>query len=465
MKRTLYEKIRRAHLIHEGRGETPVLYIDRHLIHEVTSPVAFSILGEEGLTVRRPETCLAVVDHVTPTVNREKGITDPLAAAQVKALAQNCEEAKITFHDMDSPGNGITHVVAPETGFVHPGMTLVCGDSHTATHGAFGALAFGIGTSEVARVLSTQCLPSEEAKTMSVEVDGSLRPGVTAKDMALAVIRKLGTAGATGHVIEFRGKAVRDLSMEGRMTLCNMAVEAGARAGMIAPDETTFSYLSGKPHTPTGEAWQCAKAYWKTLVTDEGASFDARVRLNGEEIEPLVTWGTSPEQVTEVSGKVPDPDTSVDEKHRETWAGALSYMGLSPGTPMGEIPLDNVFIGSCTNGRIEDLREAAGVVRGRKVAAGVTAMVVPGSVAVKEAAEQEGLDVVFKAAGFQWREPGCSMCLAMNDDFLLPEKRCASTSNRNFRGRQGEGSRTHLVSPRVAAASAVAGRIVSPDAL
>jgi len=457
--RTLFDKIWESHLVDRQDDGTCRIYIDRHLVHEVTSPQAFEGLRLAGRRVRRPEATLAVADHNVPTSDRSKGIADEESRIQVETLARNCEDFGVPFIAMDDVRQGIVHIIGPEQGFTQPGMTIVCGDSHTSTHGAFGALAFGIGTSEVEHVLATQTLVQKPAKNMRVTVAGARPLGVTAKDLVLAIIGKLGTAGGTGHVIEYAGEAIRELSMEGRMTVCNMSIEAGARAGLIAPDETTFDYLRGRPMAPKAGRWEAAVAYWKTLPSDSGARYDAEVTLEAAEIVPQVTWGTSPEDVVPITGRVPDPAAAPDEDKRHAMQRALDYMGLSAGTPMQEVRVDKVFIGSCTNGRIEDLREAAAVARGRKVAEGVYAMIVPGSGLVKHQAEEEGLDKIFTEAGFDWREPGCSMCLAMNADRLEPGERCASTSNRNFEGRQGRGGRTHLVSPGMAAAAAVTGRL------
>jgi 3-isopropylmalate/(R)-2-methylmalate dehydratase large subunit len=457
--RTLYDKIWERHLVDVQQDGTCLLYIDRHLVHEVTSPQAFEGLRMAKRTPRRPDATLAVADHNVPTTNRAQGIADPESALQVQTLEENCREFGIEYFSMDDIRQGIVHIIGPEQGLTQPGMTIVCGDSHTATHGAFGALAFGIGTSEVEHVLATQTLIQAPAKNMLVEVNGALPVGVTAKDIVLAIIGEIGTAGGTGHVIEYAGEAIRALSMEGRMTVCNMSIEGGARAGLIAPDETTFEYLKGRPRAPKGTAWEMAVADWKTLASDPGAHYDKVVRLDASKIVPQITWGTSPEDVLPIDGRVPDPAAAGDENKRRAMARALEYMGLKPGTPFKEIAVDRVFIGSCTNGRIEDLREAAKVAQGRKVAANVGAMVVPGSGLVKEQAEAEGLDKIFVEAGFEWREPGCSMCLAMNADRLEPGERCASTSNRNFEGRQGRGGRTHLMSPAMAAAAAVTGRL------
>jgi 3-isopropylmalate/(R)-2-methylmalate dehydratase large subunit len=462
--RTLYDKLWDAHVVHMEPDGTALIYIDRHLVHEVTSPQAFEGLKATGRRPWRTGSVLAVPDHNVPTTDRDKGIADPVSRLQVATLDANCAEFGLTEYPMDDPRQGLVHVIGPEQGFTQPGMTLVCGDSHTSTHGAFAALAFGIGTSEVEHVLATQCLWQKKSKSLLVKVEGDLGPGVTAKDIALAVIGKIGTAGGTGHAVEFGGSAIRALSMEGRMTLCNMAIEAGARAGLVAADEKTVEYLRGRPYAPKGELWDAAESYWRQLVSDPGAAFDAVVELDAAEIRPQVTWGTSPEMVVPVDGRVPDPAEAPSAVKKADWERALGYMGLEPHTPMADISVDKVFIGSCTNSRIEDLREAAAVVRalsGRGVAANVRlAMVVPGSGLVKRQAETEGLDRVFREAGFEWREPGCSMCLAMNADRLEPGERCASTSNRNFEGRQGQGGRTHLVSPAMAAAAAIYGHFV-----
>ncbi|RMD90505.1 MAG: 3-isopropylmalate dehydratase large subunit [Alphaproteobacteria bacterium] len=455
---TLYDKIWNRHVVSDLGDGSALIYIDRHLVHEVTSPQAFESLRLAGRPVRRPEATLALVDHNVPTTPRDRPIEDPLAAKQISLLRENTAAFGIAFLDIDDPRQGIVHVVGPELGLTLPGLTIVCGDSHTSTHGAFGALAFGIGTSEVEHVLATQTLLLRKSRNMRVRVDGTLPPGVTAKDLALAIIGAIGTAGATGHVIEYAGEAVRALSMEGRMTLANMSIEAGGRAGLIAPDETTFAYLEGRPRAPKGALWERAVADWRTLASDPGAVFDREVVIDAREITPLVTWGTSPEQVVPVTGRVPDPDDFADPAAGRAAAAALDYMGLEPGTPIEGIAIDRVFIGSCTNSRIEDLRAAAAVFRGRKVAAGVRqVLVVPGSGEVKRQAEAEGLDRIFRAAGCEWREPGCSACLGMNPDKVPPGERCASTSNRNFVGRQGPGARTHLVSPAMAAAAAVSG--------
>jgi 3-isopropylmalate/(R)-2-methylmalate dehydratase large subunit len=457
--RTLFDKIWDSHVVERQEDGTCLIYIDRHLVHEVTSPQAFEGLRLAGRKVRHPEATLAVPDHNVPTANRDRGIADEESRIQVDTLAKNAADFGVEMYGMDDPRQGIVHIVGPEQGMTQPGMTIVCGDSHTATHGAFGALAFGIGTSEVEHVLATQTLLQKPAKNMRITVDGPRPEGTTAKDLILAIIGKIGTAGGTGHVIEYAGEAIRELSMAGRMTICNMSIEAGARAGMIAPDETTFDYIKGRPMAPKGANWEAAVAYWKTLPSDEGATYDQEVTLHAEEIVPQVTWGTSPQDVVPVTGAVPTLDALEDDGQRRARERALAYMGLEPGTRISDIKLDKVFIGSCTNGRIEDLREVAKVAEGRRVAEGVYAMIVPGSGLVKEQAEEEGLDKIFREAGFDWREPGCSMCLAMNADRLSPGERCASTSNRNFEGRQGRGGRTHLMSPAMAAAAAVTGCI------
>jgi 3-isopropylmalate/(R)-2-methylmalate dehydratase large subunit len=458
--KTLYDKIFDDHVVERQPDGSVLLYIDRHLVHEVTSPQAFEGLRATGRKVRAPHKTLAVVDHNVPTSNRSLPNPDPESAAQIAALAENTREFGVQYYDAFDKRQGIVHVVGPEQGFTLPGTTIVCGDSHTSTHGAFGALAHGIGTSEVEHVLATQTLLQQKAKNMRVTVDGALPPGVTAKDITLAIIGETGTAGGTGHVLEYAGEAIRALSMEGRMTVCNMSIEGGARAGMIAPDEKTFEYVRGRPRAPTGSAFDMALAYWRTLYTDEGAHFDKEVRLDAAKLPPIVSWGSSPEDVISVSGVVPNPDDIADPNKRASKWRALEYMGLVPGTKITDIAIERVFLGSCTNGRIEDLRAAAKVLAGRRVKEGVAAMVVPGSGLVKEQAEAEGLDKIFLAAGFEWREPGCSMCLAMNADKLRPQERCASTSNRNFEGRQGFKGRTHLVSPAMAAAAAVAGHFV-----
>jgi len=457
--RTLYDKIWDDHLVDEQPDGTCLIYVDRHLVHEVTSPQAFEGLRLAHRKVRRPEATLAVADHNVPTTDRSKGIVEEESRIQVETLEKNCAEFGIPYFSMLDIRQGIVHIIGPEQGMTQPGMVIVCGDSHTATHGAFGALAFGIGTSEVEHVLATQTLIQQPARNMLIRVDGDLPVGVTAKDLILAIIGKIGTAGGTGHVIEYAGKAIRDLSMEGRMTVCNMSIEAGARAGLIAPDETTFAYLKGRPMAPKAGSWEQAVAYWKTLPSDEGAVYDKEIVLHASEIIPQVTWGTSPQDVLPIDGKIPDPASVAEESKRESMQRSLAYMGLTPGTPLKQVPVNRVFIGSCTNGRIEDLRAAAAIARGRKVAAGVQAMVVPGSGLVKHQAEEEGLDRIFREAGFEWREPGCSMCLAMNADKLEPGERCASTSNRNFEGRQGRGGRTHLMSPGMAAAAALSGHL------
>ncbi len=460
MKKTMYEKIWDSHLVVDVEGQAPLIYVDRHLMHEVTSPQAFEGLKISGRKVRNPHSILATMDHCVPTKNRDLPIADLIARKQIETMAENCLENGLNLYDMKSPNNGVIHVVVPEHGFVHPGMVVVCGDSHTATHGAFGALAFGIGTSEVEHVMATQTLPQKKSKTMLVQVNGELSKYSTAKDIALAIIGKIGTAGGTGHVIEYAGDAIKALSMEGRMTLCNMAIEAGARAGLVAPDEKTYEYLNGKEFAPKEALWEQALAYWKSLPSDEGAEFDTVITLNAADIAPQVSWGTSPEQVIGVDANVPAPESFDNEGKRKACESALAYMGLTPNMPITDIKIDYVFIGSCTNGRIEDFRAAAEVAKGTKVADGVTAIVVPGSYHVKEQAEKEGLDKIFIDAGWEWREPGCSMCLAMNGDELSKGQRCASTSNRNFEGRQGKGGRTHLVSPAMAAAAAAAGHFV-----
>ena len=458
---TLFQKLWDAHVVHVESDGTTLLYIDRHLVHEVTSPQAFEGLKLAGRVPRRADAAIAVADHNVPTTDRSHGIADPISRLQIETLDANCAEYGITEFKMGDIRQGIVHVIGPESGLTLPGMTVVCGDSHTSTHGAFGALAFGIGTSEVEHVLATQCLWQKPSKTMLIKVEGELGRGVTAKDIALAFIGEIGTAGGTGYALEFGGSAIHALSMEGRMTLCNMAIEAGARAGMIAVDQTTIDYVKGRPYSPKGEAWDQAVVWWKTLQSDADAVFDAIVELDAAMIEPQITWGTSPEMVTTVGGRVPNPADAPNDVKQQDWTRALQYMGLQAGTLLSDISVDKVFIGSCTNSRIEDLREAAAVARGRSVATNVKlAMVVPGSGLVKRQAEQEGLDQIFLAAGFEWREPGCSMCLAMNADRLEPGERCASTSNRNFEGRQGQGGRTHLVSPAMAAAAACAGHFV-----
>jgi 3-isopropylmalate/(R)-2-methylmalate dehydratase large subunit len=458
--KTLYDKIWDDHLVADNGDGTSLIYIDRHLVHEVTSPQAFEGLRLNGRKVRHPERTLAVVDHNVPTTDRTHGIDDPESRLQVETMAENAREFGVEYFNELDRRQGIVHIVGPEQGFTLPGMTIVCGDSHTSTHGAFGALAHGIGTSEVEHVLATQTLIQQKAKNMRVTVDGKLPPGVTAKDIILAIIGEIGTAGGTGHVLEYAGEAIRALSMEGRMTVCNMSIEGGARAGLIAPDEKTFEYVKDRPRAPQGKAYDMALEYWRTLYSDDGAYFDRQVRLDAAALPPIVSWGSSPEDVVSVTGIVPNPDDIEDENRRKSKWRALEYMGLKPGTKITDIAVERVFLGSCTNGRIEDLRAAAKVLNGHKVKEGVNAMVVPGSGLVKEQAEAEGLDRIFIAAGFDWREPGCSMCLAMNADKLKPQERCASTSNRNFEGRQGFKGRTHLVSPAMAAAAAVAGHFV-----
>jgi 3-isopropylmalate/(R)-2-methylmalate dehydratase large subunit len=457
--RTLFDKIWDNHVVHRQDDGTCVLYIDRHLVHEVTSPQAFEGLRMAGRKVRRPDATVAVADHNVPTTDRSKGIADAESRIQVETLEKNAKDFGVVYYGMDDVRQGIVHIIGPEQGLTLPGTTIVCGDSHTATHGAFGALAFGIGTSEVEHVLATQTLVQRPAKNMRVTVDGTVGPGVTAKDVILAIIGKIGTAGGTGHVIEFAGSVIRDLSMEGRMTVCNMTIEGGARAGLVAPDEKTFEYVKGRPSAPQGAAWEAAVAYWKTLPSDAGAKYDKEIFLDAKDIPPMVTWGTSPEDVLPIGAVVPDPADAADEGKRAAIIRSLEYMGLKPGMKLAEVKIDKVFIGSCTNGRIEDLRAVAAIAKGRKVAANVQALVVPGSGLVKEQAEREGIDKVLIEAGFEWREPGCSMCLAMNADKLEPGERCASTSNRNFEGRQGRGGRTHLLSPGMAAAAAVTGRL------
>ena len=464
MSKTLFEKIWDTHLVHEQDGNS-ILYIDRHLVHEVTSPQAFEGLRMAGRKVRVPQATFAVPDHNIPTRNQLQPIKDPVSAKQVETLRKNCKDFGVPLFDLGDPRQGIVHVMGPEQGLTLPGSTIVCGDSHTATHGAFGALAFGIGTSEVEHVMATQTLQQKKPKTMLVEVSGTLPNNVTAKDIILAIIGKIGTAGGTGYVIEYSGEAIRNLSMEGRMTLCNMTIEAGARAGMVAPDEKTFEYVKGRDYAPQGEAFEKAVEAWKKLPSDEGAVFDETVRLTADEVFPQVTWGTNPGMVTDINGKVPDPSSISDPAERESIQRALEYMGLEANVPVKDIQIDRVFIGSCTNSRIEDLRAVAGFVEGKKVSGSVAAMIVPGSGLVKQQAEAEGLNTIFENAGFEWREPGCSMCLAMNDDVLKPGERCASTSNRNFEGRQGKGSRTHLVSPIMAAAAAIAGTFADPRTL
>jgi 3-isopropylmalate/(R)-2-methylmalate dehydratase large subunit len=463
MPETMAEKIWGRHVVRSAEGEPDLLYVDLHLVHEVTSPQAFDGLRMAGRTVRRPDLTVATMDHDVPTTPGP--VEDPVAARQIQVLQANCEQFGIRLFPMGDANQGIVHVIGPELGLTLPGMTVVCGDSHTSTHGAFGALAFGIGTSEVEHVLATQSIPQARPKTMAVEVSGEMPPGVTAKDMVLAIIGEIGTGGGIGHVVEYRGSAIRSLSMEGRMTVCNMSIEAGARAGMVAPDDTTFSYIEGRRFAPKGKEWERALDDWRSLPSDDGAHFDKVVHIDGASLSPHVTWGTNPGQVVRLDQAIPDPGSYSEPAAREAAERALAYMALSPGTPMKEVKVDTVFIGSCTNARIEDLRAAAGVLAGRHVAPGLRALVVPGSGQVKAQAEKEGLDVIFEGAGFEWRNPGCSMCLAMNPDRLSPGERSASTSNRNFEGRQGRGGRTHLVSPVVAAATAVAGHFASPEDL
>ena len=459
---TLSQKVWERHVVHAADGEPDLLFIDLHLVHEVTSPQAFDGLRMAGRPLRRPDLTVATEDHNVPTTDIHQPIADPVSRKQIEALRNNCDEFGVRLYPMGDPGQGIVHVIGPEMGLTLPGMTVVCGDSHTSTHGAFGALAFGIGTSEVEHVLATQTLPQQRPGTLAVTVNGTLPEGSTAKDVILAIIGRLGTGGGIGSVIEYRGEVIRSLSMEGRMTVCNMSIEAGAKAGLIAPDDTTFAYLEGRAHAPEGADWDAAVADWRSLVTDDDAVFDREVVLDGADIVPHVSWGTNPGQVTRLDGSVPDPDAFDDPAARESAARALEYMGLTAGTPIRDIPVDTVFIGSCTNSRIEDLRAVAKIVEGRRVAEGVRTLVVPGSGAVKAQAEAEGIPEVLIAAGFDWREPGCSMCLAMNPDKLTDGERCASTSNRNFEGRQGRGGRTHLVSPAVAAATAIAGTFATP---
>ena len=457
MPRTLFEKVWDQHIVASPAGQPPLIYVDLHLVHEVTSPQAFDGLRAAGCKVRAPYRTIATVDHNIPTEPRGTPIFDLIAKRQIEALQKNCREFGVRLFDMDSPEQGIVHVIGPELGFTQPGMTIVCGDSHTSTHGAFGALAFGIGTSEVEHVLATQTLPQRKPRTMLIQVSGKLADGVSAKDIALGIIGQIGTDGATGYVIEYGGEAVRSLSMEGRMTLCNMSIEAGARAGMVAPDETTFAYMKGRRFAPQAADWDAAVGYWRTLASDTGAKHDTVIEINAAELAPFVTWGTNPGMVVPITARVPDLPTNGNTNDRANTQRMLDYMGLEPGTPIEQIRLERVFIGSCTNSRLEDLRAAARVAKGHKVAPGVRAMVVPGSQQVKHAAEEEGLDRIFQEAGFEWRESGCSMCLGMNPDILKPGERCASTSNRNFEGRQGRGGRTHLVSPMMAAAAAIEG--------
>ncbi len=461
--KTLAEKVWDRHVVHRAAGEPDLLYVDLHLVHEVTSPQAFEALRLAGRTVRRPDLTVATMDHNVPTTDGPVG--DPTSAKQMEALADNAEEFGITLYPWGSAGQGIVHVIGPEMGYTQPGLTIVCGDSHTSTHGAFGALAIGIGTSEVEHVLATQTLPQRPAKTMAITVDGALPAGCSAKDVILGIIHRIGTGGGVGHVLEYRGSTIRALSMEGRMTICNMSIEAGARAGMVAPDDTTFAYLEGRPHAPKDGEWERALDDWRALPTDDAASFDAEVAIDAAELRPYVSWGTNPAQSVTIDDAVPDPDSFEDDAKRDAARRALAYMALEPGTAIRDIRPDTIFIGSCTNSRLEDLRAAAAVVRGRRIADGLRALVVPGSVAVKLQAERDGLDRVFTEAGFEWRGAGCSMCLGMNPDILEPGERSASTSNRNFEGRQGKGGRTHLVSPAVAAATAVAGRFTTPEDL
>ena len=458
--KSTFEKIWDSHVVHEEPGQPSILYVDLHLVHEVTSAQAFDGLREAGRKVRRPDLTIATADHNVPTWERSRPITDDIARLQLEALDRNCEEFGVTLYDMNSPQQGIVHIIAPEQGYTQPGKVIVCGDSHTATHGAFGAFAMGIGTSEVEHVLATQTLRQDKPRTMQIKVDGALPFGVTAKDLILGIIGQIGVSGAAGHVIEYTGEAVRSLSMEGRMTVCNMSIEGGARAGLVAPDDVTFDYMRGRPQVPQGEEFDAAVERWRALATDAGAQFDRTVAIDAGSLEPIVSWGTNPGMVAPVTGRVPDPASFADSGDRRSAERALEYMGLEPDTPIQEIAIDRVFLGSCTNARIEDLRNAAEVVKGRKVSDSVYAMVVPGSAAIKVQAEGEGLDRIFKDAGFDWREAGCSMCLGMNPDILQPGERCASTSNRNFEGRQGKGGRTHLVGPQMAAAAAIAGHFV-----
>ena len=460
MARTLFDKIWDDHVVHQQSDQPALLYIDCHLVHEVTSPQAFDGLRFAERSVRRPDLTFATMDHNVPTWSRNRPIEDPISKAQIDALTRNCEQFDIPLYGLNSPKQGIVHVIGPELGLTQPGLTIVCGDSHTATHGAFGALAFGIGTSEVEHVLATQCLPQFKPKTMEIRINGCCANGVTAKDVVLFIIRQIGTDGASGHVIEYTGEAIREMTMEERMTVCNMSIEAGGRAGMISPDKKTFKYLRGRKFSPHGDDFTKARVYWESLPSDDGAHFDKEIEIDVTDIPPQVSWGTNPGMVTDVTGVIPDPKDMEDSKTSKACQRALAYMGLKPGTRIDEVSVDRVFIGSCTNSRLEDLRLAASVVKGNRVANGVEAMVVPGSQQVKKEAEEEGLDRIFKDAGFQWRESGCSMCLGMNPDILAPEQRCASTSNRNFEGRQGRGGRTHLVSPSTAAATAIAGHFV-----
>ena len=460
MPKTMFDKIWDSHVVHEEPGQSTLLYIDLHLVHEVTSPQAFDGLRMTGRKIRRPELTIATMDHNVPTSERSQPIADEMSRKQLEAMTRNAKEFGITLYDMDSANQGIVHIIGPEQGYTQPGKTIVCGDSHTSTHGAFGALALGIGTTQVEQALATQCLVQAKQKTMEIRVDGPLPFGVTAKDLALGIIGRIGVNGGIGHVIEYTGEALRSLSMEGRMTVCNMTIEGGARAGMVAPDDTTFDYVRGRPHAPQGAEFDAAVERWRELPTDADAVFDTLVQIDAASLEPLVTWGTNPGMVVSVTGRVPDPASFDDSDQREAGVRALEYMGLEPNTPMQEIKLDRVFLGSCTNARLEDLRNAAEVVKGKRVNPNVYAMVVPGSTLIKLQAEKEGIDGIFKDAGFDWREAGCSMCLGMNPDILQPGERCASTSNRNFEGRQGKGGRTHLVSPQMAAAAAIAGHFV-----
>ncbi len=457
MPKTLYDKIWDEHLVHQDTDGTALLYVDRHLVHEVTSPQAFEGLRIHGRKVRKPKLTLAVPDHNVPTTDRSKGITDKQSKIQVDTLRNNCKEFGINLFDVNDKRQGIVHIIGPEQGFTQPGTVIVCGDSHTATHGAFGSLAFGIGTSEVEHVLATQTLIQKKSKNFRVNVNGNLPTGVTSKDVILKIIGTIGTAGGTGYVIEFAGEVIRNLSVEQRMTICNMTIEAGARAGLIAPDEKTIEYFKDRPMSPKGENWERAVSHWKKLYTDDDAKFDKEVNINAKDIEPLVTWGTSPQDVSPITGEVPDPEKEMDQDRKTAMYRSLEYMGLKPKMKISDIKVDKIFIGSCTNGRIEDLRLAAKLLKGKKIAKNVSAMVVPGSGLVKRQAEEEGLDKIFKNAGFEWREPGCSMCLGMNEDQLSSKQRCASTSNRNFEGRQGRGGRTHLVSPGMAVAAAIKG--------
>ena len=465
MAATLSDRLWDRHLVRSSAGEPDLLYVDLHLIHEVTTPQAFDGLRLAGRRVRRPDLTLATMDHNTPTIDIDQPIADPVSARQIDALRRNCAEFGIRLYPLGHRRQGIVHVIGPALGLSQPGMLIVCGDSHTSTHGALGALAFGIGTSEVEHVLATQTIAQRRPGTMAITVDGAFPAGVSAKDLILGIIARIGTSGGTGMIVEYRGEAVRGLSMEGRMTVCNMSIEAGARAGVIAPDEVTFAYLEGRPHAPSGSAWEAALDDWRSLVTDADAPFDREVRIAATDLRPYVSWGTNPGQTTDIDGAVPDPDSFADPGARDGARRALEYMDLRPGTKIRDIAVDTVFLGSCTNGRLEDLREAARVLDGRRIRDGLRALAVPGSAEVKEAAEAEGLDRIFRAAGFEWREAGCSMCLGMNPDTLAPGERCASTSNRNFEGRQGRGGRTHLVSPAVAAATAVAGHFALPDEL